>query len=158
MNTPLPKLPSAVLSQIAALPSMPLRLLIAEWRSLFERDPPVTNRRFLERRIAFRLQELEWERSHGALLEQNRQRVAAFVEQGTLPPRVRNGKPMPGTVLIRHFDGEDHQVAVTPDGDFDYRGQRYSSLSAIAKRITGTQWSGPKFFGLPSCDKKAGAR
>jgi len=66
---------------------------------------------------------------------------------------------MPGSVLIRHFDGEDHQVTVTPSGEFDYRGQLFSSLSAIAKRITGTQWSGPRFFGLsPGTKRKETAR
>lgn len=154
MNSTQPKLPGAVLTRIAALPKMSLSKLNAEWRSLFEHDPPLTHRRFLERRIAYRLQELEWENTHGALLAENRARVAAFVEQGSLPPRVRNGKPMPGTILVRHFGGEDHQVTVTAEGDFDYRGQLFGSLSAIAKRITGTQWSGPKFFGLPTGGKR----
>ena len=149
-----PKLPSAVLARVAALPTMPLKQLNAEWRALFDHDPPLTHRRFLERRIAYRLQELEWSRTHGELLEQNRQRVAAFVEEGKLPPRVRNAKPMPGSVFIRHYDGEDHQVIVTVDGDFDYRGQLFGSLSAIARHITGTQWSGPKFFGLPTGGKR----
>lgn len=154
MKTTTLKLPSAVLTRIAALPKMSLRVLNKEWRALFDHDPPLTHRRFLERRIAYRLQELEWERTHGELLRTNRERVAVFVEQGALPPRVRNGKPMPGTVLVRHFAGEDHQVTVTAEGNFDYRGQLFNSLSAIAKRITGTQWSGPKFFGLPTGGKR----
>lgn len=154
MTTKPPTLPSTVLKRIAALPTMPVRMLNAEWRALFDHDPPLTHRRFLERRIAYRLQELEWTKTHGPLLEENRHRVAAFVEEGTLSPRVRNGKPMPGSILVRHFDGEDHQVTVTSDGDYDYRGQLFSSLSAIAKRITGTQWSGPKFFGLPTGSKR----
>jgi hypothetical protein len=157
-KTNLPSLPTAVLTRIAALPTLSLKALNAEWRTLFDHDPPLTHRRFLERRIAYRLQELEWSKTRGALLEENRQRVAAFVEHGALPPRVRNGKPMPGTVLIRHFNGEDHQVTVTNDGDFEYRSQRFGSLSAIAKHITGTQWSGPKFFGLLTAGKKEIAR
>ena len=154
MKNNAPNLPAAVLSRIAALPEMTMRMLEAEWRKVFEHDPPLTHRRFLERRIAYRLQELEWEKTHGAVLQKNRERIAAFVEEGTLPPRVRENKPMPGSVLIRNFNGEDHQVTVTADGEFDYRGQRFTSLSAIAKRITGTQWSGPKFFGLPTGGKR----
>lgn len=154
MKTNPPTLPTALLKRIAALPTMPMKMLNAEWRALFDHDPPLTHRRFLERRIAYRLQELEWTKTHASLLEDNRQRVAAFVEEGTLPPRIRNGRPMPGSVLTRHFDGDDHQVTVTPSGEFDYRGQLFSSLTAIAKRITGTQWSGPKFFGLPTGGKR----
>lgn len=156
MKSTAPTLPSAVVKRIAALPTMPVKMLKAEWRALFDHDPPLTHRRFLERRIAYRLQELEWNKTHAALLEDNRQRVAAFIEEGTLPPRIRNDKPMPGSVLTRHFDGEDHRVTVTPNGEFDYRGQLFNSLSAIAKRITGTQWSGPKFFGLPAGGKRKG--
>ena len=53
----------------------------------------------------------------------------------------------PGTVLTRSWHGVLHQVRVTNDG-FDYRGERFGSLSEVARRITGTRWSGPLFFGL----------
>jgi hypothetical protein len=52
-----------------------------------------------------------------------------------------------GTVLTRSWHGALHQVRVTNDG-FDYRGERFGSLSEVARRITGTRWSGPLFFGL----------
>ncbi|ALN60836.1 hypothetical protein GLE_5495 [Lysobacter enzymogenes] len=67
---------------------------------------------------------------------------------------MRNGKPMPGSVLIRHFAGHDHVVTVKADGNFDYRGQSFTSLSALAKHITGTPWSGPVFFGLRGAGTK----
>ena len=53
----------------------------------------------------------------------------------------------PGTVLTRTWHGVLHQVRVTNNG-FDYRGERFGSLSEVARRITGTRWSGPLFFGL----------
>jgi len=53
----------------------------------------------------------------------------------------------PGTVLTRTWHSVLHQVRVTNDG-FDYRGERFGSLSEVARRITGTRWSGPLFFGL----------
>jgi hypothetical protein len=53
----------------------------------------------------------------------------------------------PGTRLIRAWRGERHQVTVLEHG-FEYRGERHVSLSAIARAITGTRWSGPAFFGL----------
>ena len=52
-----------------------------------------------------------------------------------------------GTVLTRNWQGVLHQVHVMREG-FDYRGERFSSLSEVARRITGTRWSGPRFFGL----------
>ena len=55
---------------------------------------------------------------------------------------------LPGTILIREFDGIDYRVTVTIDGRFEMDGHKYGSLSAIARHITGTQWSGPAFFGL----------
>jgi hypothetical protein len=56
-------------------------------------------------------------------------------------------QPRPGTVLVREWHGSKHQVSVLKDG-FLYPSKRYGSLSQIARTITGTQWSGPLFFGL----------
>ena len=56
--------------------------------------------------------------------------------------------PIPGTVLIREYKGVEHRVTVTHDGQFEYQGCVYRSLSRIAREITGAQWSGPLFFGL----------
>jgi Protein of unknown function (DUF2924) len=54
---------------------------------------------------------------------------------------------LPGTKLLRQFQGEMHEVLVGDKG-FEYRGKWYESLSEIARQITGTRWSGPLFFGL----------
>lgn len=62
---------------------------------------------------------------------------------------VGSGDVKPGTWLSRTWHGEVHQVVVL-DGSYEYRGARYRSLSEIARLITGTQWSGPRFFGLYS--------
>jgi hypothetical protein len=53
----------------------------------------------------------------------------------------------PGTVLVREYDGQRHTVTVAADG-FEWRGTTYASLSAIARAITGTAWSGPRFFAV----------
>lgn len=55
---------------------------------------------------------------------------------------------MPGTVLVREWDVREYRVTVTADGLYELEGRRFKSLSAAARHITGTQWSGPKFFGL----------
>ena len=68
-----------------------------------------------------------------------------------LREKPESGKPnlKPGTRLIREWEGEAHEVTVLEKG-FRWRGQKYASLSPIAREITGTRWSGPRFFGLKS--------
>ena len=58
----------------------------------------------------------------------------------------------PGTVLVREYAGERHTVTVVPDG-YIWRETTYSSLSTIARAITGTAWNGPRFFGLRTGDR-----
>ena len=147
--------PSAsLLAQLARLPDMTWAELKAEYQRLFQAEPPVKHRRFVERRLATRLQEIEYRHHDRARLERNQRRIRALVETGNIPPRARNTAPMPGTVLSREFSGEVHRVAVAQDGSVEYRGQRYASLSAVARAITGTRWSGPAFFGLRAAPKK----
>lgn len=62
-------------------------------------------------------------------------------------PNELNRRLKPGTVLFREYDGARHTVAVAPGG-FVWQGTTYSSLSTIARAITGTAWNGPRFFGL----------
>ncbi len=62
-------------------------------------------------------------------------------------PAAATRPPGPGTRLIREWNGILHEVEVLDDG-YLWRGQRHRSLSAIARAITGTKWSGPRFFGL----------
>ena len=64
----------------------------------------------------------------------------------SVPPKV---SLTPGTRLLREWQGQTHHVTVLVDG-FEYSGQNYRSLTAIARLITGTAWSGPLFFGLRS--------
>jgi hypothetical protein len=51
-------------------------------------------------------------------------------------------------LLIREWEGIPHEVVVMADGGFLYRGERYGSLSEVARQITGVRWNGPRFFGL----------
>ncbi|MDP3676493.1 MAG: DUF2924 domain-containing protein [Novosphingobium sp.] len=86
----------------------------------------------------------------GALTKAELKRLARLNRKDD---RVRDGGASgpvkPGTWLSRTWHGEVHQVVVL-DGSYEYRGARYRSLSEIARLITGTQWSGPRFFGLHS--------
>ncbi len=96
--------------------------------------------------LAYRLQE----RAHGGLSKSARRRLATFAEKvaEAKPAQIRaTSRCKPGTRLIREWRGETHVVSVLDDGA-EYRGTRYRSLSEIARKITGTRWSGPAFFGL----------
>jgi hypothetical protein len=66
-----------------------------------------------------------------------------LARRGGLPRR----QLKPGTVLVRDYRGQRHTVTVAADG-FEWQGMTYASLSAIARAITGTAWSGPRFFAL----------
>jgi hypothetical protein len=137
-----------VLAQLAALKVAPVVELKRKWRDLFEREPPPYNRRFLESRLAYRIQEL----AYGGLSEETIERLDALADEleGKTAKRrsqMTQDRPMAGTRLIREWRGVEHCVTVRQD-DFEYQGRSYKSLSAIARLVTGTQWNGLVFFGL----------
>ena len=74
-------------------------------------------------------------------------------EQVTMYHRGLEIRMMPGTTLIREWDRREYRVTVLPDGYYELNGQRYKSLSAAARAITGTHWSGPAFFGIKGARK-----
>ena len=127
-----------VLAQLAALKTAPVGELKQKWRDLFEREPPPYNRRFLENRLAYRIQEL----AYGGLTPETLERLDALADEldGKAPKRrfAQQSRPIAGTRLIREWKGVEHCVTVRQE-DFEYQGRPYKSLSAIAKHITGTQ-------------------
>ena len=125
-----------------------------EWHRLFGSDPPIANRRFVEKRIAYRWQEIEFAKTDRSVLERNSRRIDELVATGTLKRQKTGAMPIAGAELIRIYAGVEHRVRVLPNDEFEYAGKRYPSLSMIAREITGTRWSGPAFFGL----RKAGGR
>jgi hypothetical protein len=137
----------SVLARIGALKSMDAKALKARWRELFDTEPPPYNRRFLESRLAYRIQELAF----GGLKAETIERLAALADQvgGKAPRRARSAqdRPITGTRLLREWRGAEHSVTVRDEG-FEYQGRPYKSLSAIARHITGTRWNGLVFFGL----------
>lgn len=137
-----------VLSQLAALKGASAPALKAKWRELFESEPPAYNRRFLESRLAYRIQEL----AYGGLSRQTLERLRAMARQyATQTASERKARPLDrpitGTKLIREYQGVEYCVTVRRD-DFEYLGRPYKSLSSIAREITGTKWNGLVFFGL----------
>jgi len=140
--------PPALAKRIAALPGMPIGELRALWQETFGKPPVVANRRFLERRIAYHWQTAAYEALHPGALARQRERIAALAASldGARAPPYR---PLsPGAVLVRAFNGAEYQVRVLEGNQFEYAGQRYGSLSEVARLITGSRWSGPRFFGL----------
>lgn len=139
-----------LLARLAALKTTPTPKLKEQWRQLFETAPPPFNRRYLESRLAYRIQELIL---GGLKLETVRrlEKLGEELDGGRISVRKRpaSDRPVSGTRLIREYQGVEHCVTVR-ENDFEYRGRPYRSLSAIARVITGTQWNGPVFFGLKS--------
>lgn len=138
----------SVVRQITQLSDMTMEEIKSLWRQLYRNEPPTHIRSFLERRLAYRLQELEFKREHQNLAEKNERRIQTIVNTGKKPLRDRYPQPLPGTVLTRLYQDKEHQVTVTHDNQFEFEGRIYKSLSIIAREITGTRWSGPLFFGL----------
>jgi Protein of unknown function (DUF2924) len=137
-----------VLARLAALKTTPTPELKQQWRDLFEAEPPPYNRRFLESRLAYRIQEL----AYGGLKPETIARLEALADQfdggDTGKRRMRMGdRPIAGTRLIREWQGVEHCVTVR-DHDYEYQGRPYKSLSAAARAITGTRRNGWVFFGL----------
>ena len=139
-----------VLARVLALKTIPTPQLKQLWRDLFGKEPPPYNRRFLENRLAYRLQEL----AYGGLKASTVKRLEELGEQldgGKKRVRSRRAddRPIAGTRLIREWQGTPYEVIVQPD-HFEFQGKRYQSLSSIARAITGTIWNGWAFFGLRS--------
>ncbi len=157
--------------EVAALGDLPREELAARWAKVYGCPPPKgVKRGLLERAAAWHLQARHlgglspmarkairdaikagtaMARTHGQLLadsDAGRIDLAAESEAPRYPSRRRPSRQA-GTRLVREWNGRTHVVDVSEDG-FVFDGKTYRSLSAIAKRITGAHWSGPRFFGL----------
>jgi hypothetical protein len=132
--------------RIAALATMTPVTLREGWERMYRTpSPPGFGPDLLARAMAYSMQEKVWgglprhiaREIRGGVLE-----IAAASLSPDRPPPLRSG-----TRLTREWHGRTHHVHVV-DGGFDYNDQRYRSLTAIAREITGAAWSGPRFFGL----------
>ena len=132
--------PAAIEAEIAQLRSLALDALRRRWRAVFGRTPPAgLSKNLLGRMLAWRLQE----RVFGGLDRESLSLLEGLARRAGSPRR----RLKRGTVLVRDYHGQRHTVTVTEDG-FEWQGTTYASLSAIARAITGTAWSGPRFFAL----------
>ena len=152
--------------ELAALDRMTVNELRAKHSLVFGEENRSRHREYLRKRIAWRLQAL----AEGGLSDRARQRALEIANDADLrirmpvatePPLAapeqtevhvfhegRDGRlPVPGTTLMRIYQGRTLRVTVLEDG-FEYEGERYRSLSAVAKKVTGSHWNGMLFFGL----------
>jgi len=155
-----------VAQAIEELRGLSIADLQKRYRKAFGKEVGCSNKQFLFRRIVWQLQAAV----EGDLSERARRRVAEIADDADIrgraaenspPPnqpvacspvhRLRPQRdsrlPPPGTLLARRVQGSDVVVKVLDDG-FEYQERRYSSLSAIARQVTGTRWNGFAFFGL----------
>jgi hypothetical protein len=132
--------------KLADLGALSLEELRREWRRVFHREYPRISRDLLMRGIGYRLQELQ----QRCLSKSTRRKLQTLAKMFQTTGRVAPDPGLslkPGARLVREWHGRTHTVTVTEDG-FEYAGATYQSLTKIAKKITGTHWSGPRFFGL----------
>jgi Protein of unknown function (DUF2924) len=151
-----------VYGQIAELGRMRIGELRERYQEVFGEPTATAHKQHLVRRIAWRMQvlaegDLSQRAHHRALKIADDQDLRvnvpaskmklgrAAVKRKPIPPDLR--RPQPGSVLSRVFRGQTIEVKVLEDG-FEYQGQRYGSLSAVARAATGTRWNGLVFFGL----------
>jgi hypothetical protein len=154
-----------VIAAIDELPQSKVAALKKRYRELFGEDSKSSNKQFLFRRIAWRLQA----NSEGDLSERARRRATEIADDRDLRIRApkefvartdstpqnvdrtrppKDGRlPAPGTLLTRRVADRQIVVKVLKEG-FEYDSRQYRSLSAIAREVTGTRWNGLLFFGL----------
>ena len=140
--------PDPIPARLTALKTASTAELKKQWRALFDTEPPMFNRRYLETRLAYRIQEIAYGGLKPATLRRL-QDLGDDLDGGNITTRrIRTDlKPIIGTRLIREWQGAEHCVTVTREG-YEWQGRPYKSLSAIARTITGTRWNGWVFFGL----------
>ncbi len=146
--------PSEALAEaVAELETMSKDELRQRWKANIKAAPPPrASREFLERSLAYRIQE----QALGGLpprVQKQLDRLTREFERdpGFTPAPTPTFKP--GTRLVREWKGAVHEIEILERG-YSWRGVRYGSLSKVAREITGTRWSGPAFFGLKKPQRK----
>jgi Protein of unknown function (DUF2924) len=138
---------STLAREIEALHEATTADLKNRWRALYGTEPPRRiGRDLLTRAVAYRMQE----KALGDLKPSTRRLLAKVAADASARRKIEVAPEpalKPGTVLLREWHGTQHQVIVCADG-IVFQGKHYKSLSQVAYRITGTKWSGPRFFGL----------
>jgi hypothetical protein len=149
---------AGIAGQIAQLRGLSRPQLLDMWQELYQRAaPPGIRRELLIPFLAYRMQE----HAYGGLKSSARselRRIARDLEESTGSTRlILRPKIKAGTRLLREWRGQTHEVMATESG-YEYRGVGYRTLSEIARKVTGTRWSGHAFFGLNNAKTALGLR
>ena len=149
---------SALVVKLRELENLDLLDLRDKWQHYFDRKAPASmSRELLRLAVGYKMQE---EMSGGLSRRTLLQLSTIMTVSGTKGLSDVSGRvpaPRSGTKLIREWQGQVHEVLILEDGQFAYGGKTYRSLTMIARQITGTHQSGPRFFGLKSTAKVEGA-
>lgn len=158
--------------ELAALETMTTTALCERYAELHGQPVRTRHRQYLIRKIAWRIQAL----AEGDLSERARRRAAELANDAdvrVMPPRAAETRtvpraaaggplathgghpddprlPAPGTALAREYKGRQIRVVVQPDGGFEWEGEKFKTLSAVAKAVTGQHINGFRFFHLES--------
>jgi hypothetical protein len=153
-----PRDPAALAAEIAGLSQLGIDELRGRWKAAFGKSRSLEiGRSFLIRAIAYRMQE----QAYGGLKPSIRRLLSEVKEEaaeGSSPKTPQVKKAQSGTILVREWQGNAHRVTMLDDG-VSFNGKHYRSLSQVAREITGSRWSGPRFFGLrlPAQENNHGA-
>lgn len=118
--------------------------LLPLWQEMFELAPPAyISLKMMKLAVGYKLQQ----RAYGGLKPAIVRHLYAVVDEEARAAKPPEDRVPPGTHLLRQWHGTIYEAVVETDGVL-VNGQRHSSLSDAAMAITGTRWSGPRFFGL----------
>lgn len=158
-----------VVRELAVLELMTVDQLRSRYSEVFEEPARSRHKQYLVKRIIWRMQA----NAEGDLSERARRRAVELANDADIrstPPRQKNvplggetvaspavvqgnDKFLPGSVIVREYKGQQIRVTVLDGGCFEFQGERYKSLTGVARAITGTHWNGYHFFGLKGDQK-----
>lgn len=139
--------PLAIEQALAEIGEMDRATLAKRWNELFSHQPPKgCKRALLERAAAYHIQASYEGKAKSPLVKKLVASKAAY-NKAKQKPKKHKFELRPGARLVREWHGVQERVDVVEEG-FIWRDQTFKSLSAVAKEITGSHWSGPRFFGL----------
>lgn len=138
-------------AELAAISAMPLEAVQSRWRAMGQGEPPKVPLRLLQRLLVQLLQEQRYGGLPPSVLAEL-EAIAARKEREkakarAVPPAPRQVMLAAGTRLVREWNGRTISVEMR-DGSYVWEDRPYRSLSEIAREVTGTRWSGPRFFGI----------
>jgi len=139
---------ASVARQLAGLADIDMDGLRRKFAELHGFQPSTLNFETLRKRVAYKIQEVAF----GGLSRKTVELLDSIADADDLAC-LRNGAAKKfsqarGTRYVREWKGQTHEVYVLGGGKFEYNGEVFGSLTAIAERITGTHWNGKRFFGV----------